>query len=242
VSLLSVDSVLATLLPYRCVWCGANCSARQVCSDCCADLGWLLEACRSCGRPVPTGCPGRLCAACAGHLLPGVRVCSALRYEYPVDELVLGAKFARRPVHARVLGELLALALEEVRRAGLLGSPDLVLPVPLHRSRLAWRGFNQSDEIAAVVGARLGVPWRRDICRRVRATVEQTGLTGSQRRRNLRGAFAADPMVAGRRVAIVDDVLTTGATVAAVAAALRRAGAAGIQVWTAARAGTTVPE
>jgi ComF family protein len=203
-----VDQWLAVVLPRRCAFCNAPCGGRCACAGCEADLPWLAVA-----------APGRVWAA--------------LSYEYPVDRLVAAAKFHRELHAARTLGELLALHLDRARPGP---PPDLLVPVPLHRRRLAARGYNQAVEIARPLAALSGAPLALRLCERTRATPEQSGLPAAARRRNLRGAFAARGRCDGARVAIVDDVVTTGSTAAALARALRDAGAAEVEVWAAARA------
>ena len=177
------------------------------------------NTCRGCAADLPW-----LAARGAG------RVFAALSYEYPVDRMVTAAKFRGQLYFALALGELLADALGGVSR------PDLVVPVPLHRSRLASRGYNQAFEIARPVAERFGVPLDVRLCDRVRATAEQSGLDAAARRVNLRGAFRVNRRCDGLAIAIVDDVVTTGSTAAALAAALRAAGTARIDVWAPARA------
>jgi len=164
---------------------------------------------------------------------------SALVYEYPLDQIIAGAKFHQRLDFAAALGELLGICLCGPVGLSSAERPEVIVPVPLHRRRLAARGFNQAAEIAQPVSRRLGLPLRPDACVRVRHTIEQSSLTGRARRRNLVGAFIAGNELAGLRVAIIDDVLTTGSTVRAVAAAVLAAGAADVQVWTVAR--TCIP-
>ncbi|RMF95238.1 MAG: ComF family protein [Gammaproteobacteria bacterium] len=218
------------ILPQACALCGLPAGQRRVCRGCRDDLPWLEPACPRCARPLPFR--AALCD-CSELTLAGIdRLFAALAYEFPVDGLLAGAKFGRQPALAAAAGELLAARLAR-RRDGRL--PALLLPVPLHRRRLRRRGFNQALEIARPCARRLGIPLRPGVCRRTRDTPPQSGLGGPARRRNLTGAFAADRRLRGLRVAIVDDVVTTGSTVSAVATALRAAGAAAVEVFCVAR-------
>jgi ComF family protein len=187
---------------------------------------------------MPSAADGHACATCSvtsRSTGAAERILTALAYEYPVDRLVTLAKFQARQDCARALGDLLADYLRAARARGELAMPDVVIPVPLHRRRLARRGYNQAEEIAMPVAKMLRVPLARRVCRRRVDTAEQTSLTGAARRRNVRGAFGIDVSVANVSVAIVDDVLTTGSTVGELAAALRAADAAAVQVWAVAR-------
>ncbi len=153
-----------------------------------------------------------------------------LAWAFPVDRLVARFKYSGALFHGRLLGALLAEAVAE-------REVDALVPVPLHPERLAERGYNQASEIARPVGRCLGVPVRTDLCRRVRATPPQTGLPAGDRRGNVAGAFAAHGSCEGLHLAVVDDVLTTGATAAGLARCLYRAGADAVQVWAVARGG-----
>jgi ComF family protein len=133
-----------------------------------------------------------------------------------------------------VLGLLLA---DAVAAEGLHHEVDVLVPMPLHVGRLVERGYDQVREIARFVAAPLALPLEPRALERIRATAPQVGLEREARRRNVQGAFAAHArVVAGRRVALLDDVVTTGSTVAAAAEALREAGAVHVQVWCVARA------
>ena len=215
-----VDQVLDTLFAPRCLLCGQAeprvAAVAPVCRGCMADLPWLSAQGASGLR---VGCPGR--------------VLSALTYEYPVDRLIAAAKFGRQAPVARGLGQLLAL-----RMPALPEPPDAVVPVPLHWRREASRGFNQAEEMARAVCDARGWPLRTDLCRRIRATPEQSGLGAGPRRDNLRGAFALrNARAAGRcrHVLLIDDVLTTGATVSALTEVFQVAGVPEVSVWTVAR-------
>ena len=234
-SWVAVDSLLAALFPRRCILCDQPAGLLSCCSACRADLPWITSPCSRCGEILPADYPGRVCGHCRG-LTPTIdRIISALVYEYPVDRLIAMAKFQGRADIANVLGELLADYLRARFDSGDLALPDLILPVPLHPRRTAERGFNQAMEIARPLARFLQVPLDADGCRRIRYTLEQTRLAAAERRKNTRNAFRASQQMAAKRVALVDDVITTGSTVKSVADALRKAGARHIQVWTVAR-------
>lgn len=227
-----VDRALALLLPRRCAACGLPAGGANLCRGCFADLPWIDAACPRCGRPVP-GSQGR-CARCDIRLAGLDRAAAALVYEYPVDRILAAAKYLRRPDCAVALGQALARAVHRWRRAGEALAADVVVPVPLHPRRFARRGFNQALEIARPTARALGASLDDRLVRRVLDTPPQAGQGGRARRRLLRAAFAAAP-AHGLRVVVVDDVVTTGSTVSAVARALRRAGATDVQALSAAR-------
>jgi len=135
---------------------------------------------------------------------------------------------------------LLGLELTAAVQRSLADLPDLLAPVPLHRTRHVLRAFNQADVLARIVGPALGVPVRSRLLSRIRRTRAQSGLDAADRRRNLRGAIRLNPRfdeaVRGAHVALVDDVMTTGTTLAACSSVLHSAGAARVSVWVAARA------
>jgi ComF family protein len=215
-SWLRVDQVLDTLFPPRCLLCGAGSAGAPACAGCLNDLPWL----EAFGQSPPA-------------LWHFGAVASAFTYEYPVDRLIAAAKFGRQVPVARGLGELLALGMP-----ALPEPPDAVVPVPLHWRREAERGFNQAEEIARALCNARQWPLRSDLCRRVRPTPEQSALGAAERRENLRGAFALRQSGSARgcrRVMVVDDVVTTGATAAAVAELFRQAGVPEVTLWTVAR-------
>ena len=185
---------------------------------------------------LPADYHGVVCGRCSQFTLPVSRIISALVYEYPVDKLVAMTKFQARVDGANVLGELLADYLQAKIDSDDLELPDLILPVPLHRRRLAQRGFNQATEIARPLAKALRLPLCLDECRRIRDTAEQTRLDALARLKNTRNAFRASAAMAALHVVVVDDVITTGSTALSMVAALRDAGAREIQVWTVARA------
>ncbi len=221
------------LLPPVCLLCGDSGYGPDICLGCRRDLPSNLHACVRCALPVVVGvaeCP--TCQAlppCWGGAF------SAFRYEFPVDSMIRSLKFDGRLVFGRLLGQLLALELRRRLFARGAARPQLIVPVPLHPARLRERGFNQAAEIARYAGALLATEVREDLVARNKDTPPQVDLDAAARRRNLRNAFTVDPGLQHRHVAIVDDVLTTGATATALTETLVDAGAACVEVWTVAR-------
>jgi ComF family protein len=220
------------LLPGDCALCGAAVGpAELLCRRCTDALPASAETCPRCAAAsaVPMPVP---CGACQKQPPAFDRARALFTYAPPVDWLIHGLKYRGRLDLARFLGERLAGFAESLDDP----RPDLIVPVPLHTSRLRTRGYNQSLELARYVGARLGVPIDAYGLRRVRATAPQMETPRDKRRANVRGAFRSTREFSGLRVAIVDDVMTTGSTVNALAHCLRKAGAADIAVWVVARA------
>jgi ComF family protein len=225
--------LLDQLLPPTCILCGApGAGGRDLCPGCAGDLPRNLACCARCALPLD-GAPGlaALCGACQRRPPPYERSVVALRYEGPVPALVAMAKFRGRLNVARLLGELLADAIRP-RDSGL---PEVLLPVPLHPRRLRERGYNQALELARTAGRSLGVPVEPSAVLRILSTAPQAGLDERARRRNIRGAFQERGPLPWGHVAIVDDVVTTGSTVAELARVLGGAGVARVEVWAVAR-------
>jgi ComF family protein len=153
------------------------------------------------------------------------------KYAYPVDHLIRGLKFRGERIFARVLGELLA----REHRARRMELPSCIVPMPLHPSRYRARGFNQAQELARFAARSLGARVDARLLVRTIATHEQSGLSPQARRRNVRGAFEVARELPRGRIALVDDVVTTGSTARAAAQALAAAGADEIELWAIAR-------
>ena len=229
-----LDAILARLFPPTCLLCGApgSASGRDLCAGCADDLPRNLDACPRCALPFDGPLPsGVLCGRCQRRPPLFDRCLAAFRYEGVVPSLVVGAKFEGRLDLARLLGQCLAAAV----RGSQPEWPEVLVPVPLHPARLRARGYNQALEIARVLGRELALPVDPFCCQRVRATPPQAGLDERARWRNLRGAFEVQEPLGWRRLAIVDDVVTTGSTIVELARVLRRAGCERIDVWTVAR-------
>jgi ComF family protein len=225
----ALESLVELLVPARCAACSRALDVdKPFCEVCRQSVVALGEACPRCAQP---GAP-RLCAECRRAPPAFASATAPHQYGGQLAVALLRLKYARAGHLARPLGALLAPALRRLRddRPGIL-----VVAVPLHPRRLRQRGYNQS---ALLAGEALGESPASGLLERVRPTAGQAGLDRAQRRRNLRGAFRADPRVGGREVLIIDDVLTTGATAGACAEALLAAGARAVHVLVLARAGT----
>jgi ComF family protein len=234
-----IDWAAGWLLPPRCVLCRGpgQRPTFDLCAACEGDLPVVPWPCARCGLPrlddLSAGTArGDCCGRCQSLDLPYQRCLAAWAYEFPVTRLVQALKYEGALANARVFGmRLAAMALVEPQAA-----QTLVVPMPLHPRRLAERGFNQSREIARVMVRHLGRPLVEPALRRIRATTHQVGLSRAARLGNLHGAFMADAnVVAGRRVMLVDDVVTTGSTAVEAAATLVAAGATHVEIWAVAR-------
>lgn len=219
--------LLWRLLPGRCALCrGETDPALDLCAPCRADLALNAGACRRCGRFTP-----RLdgdCLACLVTPPPQTRTVAPFAYAPPMTRLIHGLKQGNGLLEARVLAALMAPAVLADP------PPDVIVPVPLSWRRRVRRGYNQAALLAARLGRLVGVPVEYRTLGRKRHTPPQQSLDARTRRRNLRGAFGSSTAVAGRHVALVDDVLTTGATTNEAARALLASGANEVWVWAAA--------
>ncbi len=223
-------AALALALPPRCPGCAGEVDGdHRFCAACWRSLDFLGEpACARCGLPVDRPSDASGCDDCAGRALSFEGVRAAVGYGDVARTVALRLKYGRRPGVARTMAMLMTrLALD-------LPGDALFVAVPLHRRRLWTRGYNQALLIARAVARRSGHACLPDAIVRTRATPVLQGLGRHARARAVEGAFAvreaARPRLAGRTIALVDDVFTTGATVEACAAALRRAGAARVLV------------
>lgn len=213
-------------LGQDCALCGARSDAALVCKPCDHDLPRLGPCCQRCA--VPLAHPGT-CGACLKRASAFDSVQAAFEYRFPVDRLIQRFKFSGD----LAVGAWLAGRLAD-RLAGA-AMPDLLVVPPLSARSLRERGFNQSVEIAKVLSLRLGPRLAREAIVKVRDTGAQHALDARRRRANLQGAFACALRLEGESVAIVDDVVTTGATADVLAGVLRKAGAGKVMVWSVAR-------
>lgn len=218
---------ISDMLPQQCVLCGGDLiGPTSLCLPCQDELPWPVHPCHRCGIELGLQPPDHgHCGSCLSDPPVFDRCFAPFRYEYPVRELIASYKFNARFAEGQSLAQLLAEFVIRVYRPE--DRPGCLLPVPLHPQRLRERGYNQSMELARAVGRRCRIPVVTRYCQRTRSTRSQKGLSADERAVNLHNAFALNPDALPAlpdHVAIVDDVVTTMATVSAVARLLRGAG------------------
>ncbi|MGH8352941.1 MAG: ComF family protein [Pseudomonas sp.] len=209
-------------------------TALPLCGSCEAELPWLGGQCLVCALPLPSA--GLACGACLQRPPAFSRVEAPWRYAFPIDALVTRFKHQAKWPLGRLLAGLMSQHLLHSFAEGL-PRPECLLPVPLAAKRLRRRGFNQSALLARWLSQSLQLPLEERLLQRIQDTPAQQELDAAARRRNLRRAFALTPAAAveGRHLALVDDVLTTGATAESLARLLKQAGAARVDVYCLAR-------
>lgn len=217
---------LAGLLPQDCTVCGQGSGDRLVCAACEAGLPHLAgPLCPVCALPAADG---TICGACQSAPPHFDASFAAFSYAFPVEHIVQGLKYRHRLPLAGWLAEALARRIESAK-------VDCLVPLPLSAQRMKERGFNQAQEIARPLARRLGLPLVSDACARVLDTAPQASLPWKARQANIRNAFECRIDLTGRTVAVVDDVMTTGATLNEFARTLKLHGAARVENWVVAR-------
>lgn len=223
-------SIIQNSLPGYCLLCGDHCragSGLDLCIPCRDALPRNPRPCRHCGQPLVQGA---VCGHCQRQPPPFAHTIAPWLYAPPLDSLILRLKTSAAMAPARTLGHLLTT---QVQAAAPL--PQLLIPVPLHPLRLRERGFNQAALLSRYLAGSLNLPWRPDLLEKVRESADQRGLDRRARQRNLRGCFRSRPLPPGCHVALVDDVVTTGATAWEATRALQQAGAGQVDIWALAR-------
>jgi ComF family protein len=215
------------LCPQACVLC--NVAGQMLCAACERDARIdPSAACVRCAIPLPPYVQMKLCGRCLRRPPAFDRTIAAALYDAPFDQLVRGLKYGATLAYAPLFARLLHSRIADA----VLPDVDVVLPVPLSRARMATRGFNQAIEIARPLALRLGKPLDIESVLRITDTAPQASLPFDARRRNVRGAFAVidarRERIIGRRIGVVDDVMTTGATLEELAKTLKRVGAVAV--------------
>lgn len=222
-------------IEHYCQLCDERCETMQsLCAACEAELPWLGGQCSICALPLPA--TDLTCGQCLKQPPAFEHVAVPWRFAFPVDSLITRFKHQGRWPLGRLLADHLAHYLQHRYDEGL-PRPDLLTPVPLARKRLRQRGFNQAQMLANWLSKALDIPTQSALLQRIQDTQPQQELDAASRRRNLRQAFGLTDewQIDGRHVAVIDDVLTTGATAEALARQLKRAGAVRVDIYCLAR-------
>lgn len=210
----------------HCVFCGTS-TSHDICPDCDSELPRIEYSCRQCGIPLEHD---SLCGDCLIAPPAFLRCIAPLCYEPPISHLIGAFKYQGNFNYGRILSQLLIKRLQQDNI-----EIDTMIPVPLHWRRRWQRGFNQAEIIADEISRTLQLPLKTRWLRRTRASASQQSLDADARHKNLRDAFACSAAVRDQRIAVIDDVVTTGATANAIARALLNAGAATVEIWCLAR-------
>ena len=225
---LNIRAVFEQILPAQpCVLCGDMSRDGLWCNACDAALPYLdIPHCPVCALPTPAG---EVCGHCLAQPPVFSRTTAVFGYGFPLDKLIHGMKYGEQLALANSFAKKL---LQRIDKSNL---PDYVIAMPLHPAKLRERGFNQSLLLAATVARELKLELLPNACRRVRDTPPQSALPWNERKKNVRNAFCCDKDLTGKRAVLVDDVLTTGASLNALAEAVLKKGGIEISAWVVAR-------
>jgi len=223
-----------SLYPPICLLCNSpDTDGIDICNACLADLPHNTNSCRICALPLTQYSSDHpVCGNCLRQTPPFDSCHAAFTYSFPISNLISRFKFSNKLENGRLLSSLLIRSIE----ANRLPLPGLILPVPLHRSRLRERGFNQAMELAQPLGRHFGIPVDIKSCKKIRPTEAQSNLHKRERQRNIRGAFSLQTKLEHAHVVLLDDVVTTGSTVGELARLLKHNGVQRVDVWALARA------
>ena len=226
-------SKLFRLNIFPCQLCGtADSGLLGICPTCEQALPHNRSACRRCALPIPDISQTPICGQCLAYPPSCYQAWVPYVYAAPLDGLITGLKFRQQLHYAQLLGSLLAQHLQQ----NLHQYPECIVAVPLHPSRLRQRGYNQALELARPLARTLGIPLAKTLVQRVRPTRPQTELNLASRAANLHQAFRLKQAPDYQHIALVDDVITSGHTVNALAHAFRKQGVEKVEVWAIARA------
>jgi len=224
----------ARLFPYFCSLCGDKAQAHvAICKECHKQLNYLINRCQQCALPLPESTEINICGQCQNQPPYFDQSFSLYNYDTPVKQLISGLKFQKKLNLARLFGTLLGEAIQQTNRHDL---PNCIAPVPLSNKRMKNRGYNQSIEIARPVSKLLSIPLSCNLFKRVRHSPPQSSLNLKSRQKNVCNAFTINEKRLPKHIAIIDDVMTTGATSNELARILKKEGVEKVEIWSIARA------
>lgn len=226
---MSLSDHLYRYLPHRCPLCLSPCD-NYLCISCSQNLPQVAVGCEVCGLPLKDA--DSICGDCLRYPKAYTQTACPLLYRHPVKHLLQQFKDSRPTIVAKALLPPLILHLD--RRYREQPWPEILIPIPMHWSKLLSRGFNQAQVLSQLLSQQTGIPTQTVLQKPLRLQNQKT-LQRNERFRNLKLAFVCSTSLAGRRVAVIDDIITTCATAMAAAEALQRAGARQVDIWALAR-------
>jgi ComF family protein len=231
-----IDFFTKGLLPYHCILC-ENVSTRtqDLCEPCYQELPFSTHACPCCGQVFFQNIVNSVCGGCLTKPPPFEKTFALFTYIPPITQLLMNLKFHQALINARVFGELLGRQIQQ-KWYQYNTLPEVILPVPLHATRLKQRGFNQAIELARPIAQKLKLALDYKSCIRVKNTDSQAMLMADDRILNVKDAFKLANPIHYKHVAVIDDVITTGHTIRSFCQLLKQAGVIQIDVWCCARA------
>jgi len=220
------------LCKHICIVCD-DLSHRKIdlCLTCEHNLPILQNYCIKCAEPLPEG--QDICGSCLGDSLLDIKIVALFYYQFPVDQLIANLKFSNNLIGAKILGELLGCHLHKQYQNK--PKPEIIIPMPLHPNRLRERGYNQALELSRPIAKKLKIPVDRFHVKRVKNTLPQAKLSAKERKQNIRQAFFVTDDFHHHYVAVIDDVITTGNTIAELCGVLYTVGVRRVDVWCAAK-------
>lgn len=227
------------LLPSQCLLCACTLNGELLCAGCLTDLPHLsaTKTCKQCSLGLNTA--DTLCGHCLRHPPAFSGSVIPFAYQYPLNALIHKFKYRGHLASGKLLGQLLAQHMQQRSQNSEWQAPDLLIPTPMHWTRRWRRGFNQAEILTRYIASELKLPFALHLIKRTQRTPSQKELSRLERQKNLRKAFAISlkdrQQIAGKRIALIDDVVTTTATVRELSQLLIKAGAADVQVWALAR-------
>ena len=236
------QQLIAQCLPARCLMCELSSNDKLICKHCQRALLEARTCCQRCGLGLNLSLP--FCGDCLkkAHLFEKLHALGS--YQPPYSQMVKKLKYTKKLLYGELLGELLTKSIRLNLSAQQISAVDYLLPVPLHTEKLRCRGFNQATIIAKVIAKRLSTPLLLEGVERHISTMPQEGLRLYDRKKNLNGAFSISPSVQqeiiGAYIVIIDDVVTTGATVNSLCHTLLEAGVQRIDIWCISRTSLTI--
>jgi ComF family protein len=234
-----INKIHHWLVPYTCVLCGSSENNTQdLCLSCKEELPWIEHTCIRCSHPLEKlsleQSNNQTCGECLKKPPCYDKAFALFRYQKPIDKLIINLKFHQKLLYAKLLGELMAESLTTFYKNDHL--PEIIIPVPLHPQRLKERGYNQALELAKPIAKKFSIPIDNKLCRRIRSTQPQSLIPATERKRNIKNAFAITPTSSIKHLAIIDDVITTGNTIQELSLTLRNAtNSQRIDIWSCAK-------